>query len=267
VTARTCTKTGLRLIEAAGERGFRVAKDRYGALTVPQNTIVGPLPITSTTRSSPDRRGRFDTLGSTIYLAESNRCAYAEVLAGFRKNRATIAKAAESIGWTVDDYIKQVLLDAKTNGVDVPWAVSVDWQMDRSIYRIQMPAQGWWVQMDHPDTLAALERLAPTVSGMTEVLQVLTAGSISGENRAVTTLLAEVIRQQVLDDGSEALGISFASKTLFGRCWAYWDRRFDDGLPPGANDLRQLASENVGPDPDFVYVAAHYDLPLLSRHA
>jgi hypothetical protein len=163
--ARTCTKTGLRLIEAAGERGFRVAKDRYGALSVPQNTVVGPLPITSTTNPSPDRRGRFDTLGSTIYLADTSRCAYAEVLAGFRKSRAAISKAAESIGWTVDDYIKQVLADAKANGADVPWAVSVDWQMDRSIYRIQMPARGWWVQMDHPDTLAALERLAPTVSG------------------------------------------------------------------------------------------------------
>lgn len=266
MTERTCTKTGLRLIEATDQRGFRVAKDRYGALSVPQNTIVGPLPITSTTRASSDRRGRFDTLGSTIYIAESGRCAYAEVLGGFRKSRAAIAKAAESIGWTVDEYIKQVLKDAESNEIDVPWTVSVDWQMDRSIYRIQLPARGWWVKMDHPDTLAALERLAPTMAGMTEVLQVLTAGSISGESRPVTTLLAEVIRQQVLDDGSEALGISFASKTLFGHCWAYWDRRFDNGLPPGSNDLRQLSSENVGPDPDFAHVAKHYDLPLAGRH-
>lgn len=267
-TERTCTKTGLRLVAAAGENGFRVAKDRYGALSVLPNKIVGPLPITPTAaKASPDHRGRYDTLGSTVYLADSNRCAYAEVLVGFRKDRAAVAKVAESIGWSADHYIAQVLEDARINGVDVPWAVSVDWQMDRSIYEIQMPRSGWWVKMDHPDTLSALERLTPTVPGMTEVLQVLTAGSISGENRVVTTLLAEIIRQQVLDDGSESLGISFHSKTLFGRCWAYWDRRFDAGLPPGANDLHQLASLNVGPDLDFSYVADHYDLPLRGRHA
>lgn len=265
---RTCGKTGLRLVAAAGENGFRIAKDRYGALSVLPNTIVGPLPITSTAaKASPDRRGRYDTLGSTIYLADSRRCAYAEVLVGFRKDRAAVAKVAESIGWTVDAYIAKVLADARTNGIDVPWSVSVDWQMDRSIYEIQMPRSGSWVRMDHPDTLNALEKLAPTVPGMTEVLQVLTAGSINGENRAVTTLLAEIIRQQVLDDGSEPLGISFPSKTLFGRCWAYWDRRFDAGLPSGSNDLHQLSSQNVGPDPQFTDMATHYDLPLLGRHA
>ncbi|NSX36545.1 hypothetical protein HTS88_08990 [Pseudarthrobacter oxydans] len=267
ITERTCGKTGLRLAAATAEIGFRVAKDRYGALSVLSNAIVGPLPITSTAaKATPDRRGRYDTLGSTIYLADSRRCAYAEVLVGFRKDRAAVAKVAESIGWPVDAYIAQVLEDARTNGVDAPWSVSVDWQMDRSIYEIQMPHSGWWARMDHPDTLNALEKLAPTVPGMTEVLQVLTAGSTSSEDRAVTTILAEIIRQQVLDDGSEPLGISFPSKTLFGRCWAYWDRRFDAGLPSGSNDLHQLSSQNVGPDPEFTYVTDYYELPLLGRH-
>jgi hypothetical protein len=43
------------------------SKDRYGALSLLPNKIVGPLPITSTAaNASPDRRGRYDTLGSTI---------------------------------------------------------------------------------------------------------------------------------------------------------------------------------------------------------
>lgn len=75
---RTCTKTGLRLAEATGETGFRVVQDRHGALSVLPNKIVGSLPTTSTTMSSPDRRGRYDTLGSTVYVADSPRCAYAE---------------------------------------------------------------------------------------------------------------------------------------------------------------------------------------------
>lgn len=266
MTERTCGYTGLRLIKADSEEAFRVAKDRYGALSVRRNDIVGPLPM-APGLTSIDRRGRYDTVGSTIYLAARRRCAYAEVLTGFRQERASAAKAAESIGMTVDDYIAQVKAEAEENGIDVPWSITVDWQMGRSVYRVRLPRAGWWVKVDDLDTLSALQRLAPTVPGLTESLQVLTATSIYGEDRDLTTLLAQVIRMQVLDDGSEPLGISYASKTLFGRCWAYWDRRSDDGLGPGANDLHQLASENVGPDPDFAFVADHYSLPVLGARS
>jgi hypothetical protein len=253
--------TGLRLIPAAGEIAFRVAKDRYGALSVRKNSIVGPMPIGTSADSDP--RGRYDSIGSTIYLADSRQCAYAEVLLGFRQQRAAVAKAAESIGWTAEDYITSVRAQAQNNGVDVPWAISVDWQMDRSIYEIRLPRQGWWVQIDDPDTLRALETMAPTTAGMTERLQFLTSGSLTGEDRDLTTLLAHTIRGAALDDGSELLGISYPSKTLSGRCWAYWDRRADEGLSPGRNDLLQLTSENVGPDPEFNRVATLYDLPIL----
>lgn len=260
---RTCTDTGLRLVAAGGETAFRVAKDRHGALSVRPNSHVGPLPL-GTDPSVGDRRGRFDTVGSTVYLADARRCAYAEVLIGFRQKRAAIAKVAESIGWDVEEYIGHVIADARANGVGAPWAVSVDWQMERSIYQIRLPRNGWWVHIDHADTLAALESLAPAAPGLAARLQLLTAGDPTGEDRALTTLLAHVIREQTLDDGSQPLGIAYASKTLMGRCWAYWDRRTDLGLPPGGDDLHQLASENVGPDPEFASVAAHYGLPLLS---
>lgn len=263
IAERSCTITGLRLLQAKGETAFRVAKDRYGALTVRRNSIVGPLPV-GTDPNAGDHRGRFDTIGSTIYLADSRACAYAEVLAGFRKDRASIAKAAESIGWDVDEYIAQVLADAKTNGIDVPWGISVDWQMDRSIYEIRLPRNGWWVQIDHADTLAALEEYVPTVAGMTERVKLLTSGAIEGEDRDLTTLLAHTIRELTLDDGSEPLGISYQSKSLQGRCWAYWDRRADAGLPTGSNDLLQLTSENVGPDPEFTRMADFYKLPILA---
>ena len=262
VAARTCTLTGLRLVPAAGQSAFRVAKDRYGALSVLANTVVGPLPI-GTDPSTGDHRGRFDTLGSTIYLADTRRCAYAEVLIGFRKERARIASVAETIGWDVDEYISQIIADATSNGVAVPWAVSVDWQMERSMYEIRLPRTGWWAQIDHADSLAALEVLAPTVPGLGERLRLLTAGVLTGDEREVTTLLAHVVREQRLDDGSQPLGISYPSKTLMGRCWAYWDRRTDDGLPPSLNDLQQLTSGNVGPDPDFSFAADHYGLPIL----
>ena len=178
---RVCASTGLRLVPAAGEIAFRVAKDRYGALSARKNSIVGPMPIGTGAVSDP--RGRYDTIGSTIYLADSRQCAYAEVLLGFRQQRAAVARAAESIGWSVQDYITSVRAQAQENGVDVPWAISVDWQMDRSIYEIRLPRQGWWVQIDDPDTLTALEAMTPTTAGMTERLQFLTSGSLTGEDR------------------------------------------------------------------------------------
>lgn len=259
---RICKDTRLHLVAAHGQKAFRVAKDRYGALSVRPNEFVGPLPV-GTDPAKGDPRGRFDTRGSTIYLADSRECAYAEVLIGFRQERAKIAAVAESIGWDVEEYLAQVIADAHTNGVDVPWAISVDWQMDRSIYEIRLPRKGWWIQIDHAHTLAALEKLVPQTTGMTERLQLLTAGTLHSEDRNLTTLLAHVLRTQRLDDGSEPLGISYLSKTLNGRCWAYWDRRTDEGLSPGSNDLLQLTSENVGPDPKFLRVAKLHKLPIL----
>lgn len=258
---RRCASTGLILIQGASEIAFRVAKDRYGALSVRKNSIVGPVPLG--TSATGDSRGRYDSLGSTIYLADSRQCAYAEVLLEFRQKRASVAKAAESIGWTVEDYIASVRAQAKENGIDVPWAITVDWQMARSIYEVRLPSQGWWVQIDHADTLSALENLAPTTAGLTERLQLLTAGSLTGDDRDLTTLLAHVIRGTELDDGTAPLGISYPSKTLTGRCWAYWDRRVDESLSPNSNSLLQLTSENVGPDPEFHRVARKYDLPIL----
>lgn len=92
--------TGFQLVQAAGEISFRVAKDRYGALSVRKNSIVGPLLI-GTDPHAGDSRGRFDSLGSTIYLADSRQCAYSEVLGGFRQELASISKIAKTIGWTV----------------------------------------------------------------------------------------------------------------------------------------------------------------------
>lgn len=137
------------------------------------------------------------------------------------------------------------------------------WQLERSVYEIRLPRQGWWVQIDHSDTLHTLEVLASATAGAMGEVTMLTATEVTGSNRDLTTLLAHVIRQQTLDAGHEPLGIVYQSRTLAGTCWAYWDRRADEGLPPGRNDLLQLTSENVGPDRAFAGTAEHYRLPSL----
>ena len=91
----------------------------------------------------------------------------------------------------------------------------------------------------------------------------LTLADLEGEDRTLTTVLAEHIRNLLLDNGSEALGINFPSKTGYGRCWAFWDRRADLGLGRGANDPRQVTSDNVGTDPAFLKVAGEFGLPIL----
>lgn len=213
MTERTCTKTGLCLIEAGGQRAYRVAKDRYGVLSARRNEHVGPMPV-GFDSDTGESRGRYDTLGSTIYRADSRRCAYAEVLNSFRQERSKIAKAATSVGMDVDECIEAVTAEAETNGVRLPWTISVDWQMDRSIYEIRLPRQGWWVRIDHAETLRALEDLALRTPGATGGVAMLTATEVTGLDRDLTTLLAHVIRQQTLDDGSEPLGIVFHSRTL-----------------------------------------------------
>ncbi|HRO93952.1 hypothetical protein [Citricoccus sp.] len=217
MTERTCTKTGLHLVAAGGQTAFRVAKDRYGALSARPNDHVGPRPV-GFDPDVGDARGRYDTIGSTLYLAEARRCAYAEVLNGFRAERAQIARTAQFIGMTVDEYIEAVIAEAKANGVDVPWAISVDWQLERSIYEIRLPRQGWWVRIDHPDTLKALEELASVTAGAMGEVTMLTATEVTGPDRDLTTLLAHVIKRQMLGDGHEPLGIVYPSRTLTGIC-------------------------------------------------
>ncbi|MGP4968536.1 hypothetical protein [Glutamicibacter ardleyensis] len=261
--SRKCSVTQLELLAAEGETAFRVAKDRYGAISVKVNDVAGPYPV-GAFLSEGDQRGRYDTVGSTVYMADSRCCAYAEVLSGFRLNRSSLAKVAESIGRDADEYLQSIKDEALANGVDLPWSISVDWQMERSVYEIKLPRSGWWVKIDHANTLRALETLVPSLNGMSERIKFLTSGSITNEDRDMTTLIAHTLREVTLDDGSELLGINYPSKTLQGRCWAYWDRRVDLELPPGHNDLIQLISENVGPDRNFIETAEFYDLPILN---
>lgn len=251
---RRCGVTNLHLIPAGAETAFRVAKDRYGALSA---RPYAP----STDGPAAHLRGRYDTTGSTLYFADSRECAYGEVLTGFRKERGALAADAEAAGCELSEWVELVTAQAIANELDPPWAISCDWQMARSIYAVDLPEDGWWVRVDHSDTLNALVDQYPHRDLRTNPL--LTLADLEGEDRTLTMVLAEHIRNLLLDDGSEALGINFPSKTGYGRCWVFWDRRTDLGLGRGTNDPRQITSDNVGPDPAFLKVAGEFGLPIL----
>jgi hypothetical protein len=63
---------------------------------------------------------------------------------------------------------------------------------------------------------------------------------IFSHDREVTTLLAEWMRDQILDDGSEPLGRRFQSRVADGTCWAVWMRRDDAGLCSDRVERRKL---------------------------
>jgi hypothetical protein len=130
--------------------------------------------------------------------------------------------------------------------------------MARSLCRVAMPGAGWWVLIDCPDTLNALSVAMGGAVGQ------LTIGHVCGDDRVLTTELAQVIRDSVLDDGSQPLGIMFPSKTGYGRCWAWWSRRVDDNLNPTGNDPKLIESMNVAV-PDLDELADEWDLRMIAN--
>jgi hypothetical protein len=151
----------------------------------------------------------------------------------------SLTKDAIASGMGVGDFRRELTRDFHARSLPGPGEVPVDWQLATSLHRVQLPANGWWVLIDCPPTLNVLSEL------MGGSVDQLTLGHVCGDNRALTTQLAQVIRDSILDDGSLPLGIVFPSKTAYGRCWSWWNRRADDNLNPSSNDPKLIDSSNV----------------------
>lgn len=253
-----CDRTGFRLVPASHfEFAWRVAKDEHvnsgGINTVRANPHVGPLPP-----ASEHPRGRFDAIGRTVYFGSTAQTALAEVLQPFHQRRVALEADAQAIGMTVDRYIASVLADADRNGVERPWTVGFDWQFARSIHKVRMPTKGYWVAVEHHDTLNQLSLdLATWVRAYD--LPAIDLGAVTGPDRALTTLIADHIRSSTLMDGSPPLGIVFPSKLGYGDALAWWNRRLDDGLMPGTDDPSSIEDDNVGV-PAFYEVLKQFGL-------
>jgi hypothetical protein len=124
------------------------------------------------------------------------------------------------------------------------------------LYPVRVPeAAGWWI--DAQQTLDALSLsvgsgLAP-LAGRHDVDK----GVLFSPDREVTTRLAEWMREQILDDGSEPLGIRFQSRVADGTCWAMWMRRADAGL--GCDPVEAEPGVEIAPgDPVMKQVTQAY---------
>jgi|GEM_PF-1382527 len=267
----TCAVTGLHLIRASGEVGARVARTSLGALHVWPRKLGGggwievdELGRESTVPWDQDPGwSRWDTPGRTLYVAQNARGAYAEVLQQFRRPPSVepLAAAADAMGMPLKDYLAAIDEDWKVLCTMRRGHVPAAWRHDRALYELRMPASGWWIDVEHGDSLSALTKLAAsTVPG---VVPQITRAHLLGESRGLTVRLATLLRGAVLFDGSPPLGVVWESKLGYGRNWAFWMRRADDGLDPGSDDPRPIVeagapiTEN---DPHLKHVAESFGL-------
>jgi len=113
--ARVCSRTGLVLVPAAGEREFRVASSAYGALNPP---VRGPAGSDVLSWSRHDTYG-----GRTVYTASTRGCAFDEVLARFRRRLGTtdsLVKDTAAVGLSVAEFLAAIEEDWATLGVLYP---------------------------------------------------------------------------------------------------------------------------------------------------
>lgn len=234
MSGRKCTKTGLWILDDF-RTGCRIATTNRGPLDPPER-LAG---------DDPAGWSRYDTPGSTVYISADEEIAFAEVLSSYALTlgaKHPLQKDADFMEMSLDVYLRSVI--AEWGNHVGPGFLAKHWRDRRSIYELTLGGTGWWVDVEHPDSIAALSAgIGGQLHGGLGLTQ-LTLGVLHGENRAATTMVAAWIRKQVLDDGSLPLGIRFKSKHGGGDCWAYWLRRRDDGL-----EGEEMTSDDGAPIP------------------
>lgn len=233
MSGRRCSNTGLWILDDF-ETGRRVATTNRGPLDPPERL----------NGDDPAGWSRYDTTGSTVYISDTDEIAFAEVLAGYALklgSKHPMQKDADFMGMPLEEFVK---------GVDDDWGNQVKmgclprhWRDRRNVYQLTLSAPGWWVDVEHPDSIAAISAGIGENLNAAFGIEQLTLGILHGENRGATTMIATWIREQVLTGGRLPLGVRFASKHGGGSCWAYWLRRRDDGLD--GDDMTSDAGEEV----------------------
>jgi hypothetical protein len=231
--ARVCERTGLRLVPANRQRVWRVAKSSWGPLNPPQR-----LP-------DSERRdwNRYDAIDHrTVYAGKPEVAAYAESLAfarvGFTREEHDSAPATRTLlSELFDDEEDTPLIDA----IDQEWRdlnhmaphkLVAGWRADRRLYKLTLPDRGWFIDIESAETISAIvaalgPRLATSFGAGS-----LTTADLRGENRELTTTIADWLWGLVLDDGSLPHGVYYGSKhDSAWKCWAIWLRATDDGNP------------------------------------
>lgn len=197
-------------------------------------------PERSTSTSPRTQWGRFDVPGQTFYTAESAECAFGEVLAPFRRSidgRDPLAADAEASGIPLEDFLEDVAGEWEERGFMGMGAIPKSWREDRQLHTIETRIGGWLVEIEHPDSMGAIERACGAALAEAGV-DTLTVGILRGDDRDVTTLVAEHLAGlagRTLVAGEAPIGVHFGSKHGYGWCQGYWLGNFpDESLERGA---------------------------------
>ena len=138
------------------------------------------------------------------------------------------------------------------------------WREARSLYTLTLPSTGWFIDICHHDTIAALNRATGPLGGPFLLSERVTLNHLTSEDRAWTCEVATRLREVRLDDGSHALGIRYLSKHgTPGLCWAIWLRKSDTGHPVTDEAVQVTASRGIGPaehDPALHQATTIFDL-------
>ncbi len=230
-------------------------------------TSYGPLdPLMRQDGEDRESWSRYDTIGRTLYAADSRLTAYMELLAPFRtevgQKRRALKPVADFMGMHLDKLWDQVVAEWDEAGnMKATWLPRA-FREGRALYDLRFP-DGWWVDVESTETISALNGLFPdgfpTASGSR--IEHLTLSNLTSDDRVLTTAIASALRDVIeLDDGSLPLGIKFTSKHghpsgRSGGCWAYWMRAKDSGLTELAEVLGETAVEES--DDDLRAAMAH----------
>lgn len=241
--AWTCEKTGLHLISDPGIYSYHVGKTEYP-------------PVSAVTREegaeSRDGWNRYDVPGQTFYVAETRESAYAEVLQPFKRANGLadpLAKDAAAMDMTIEEFIEEVAREWSERDFMGLGAIPAVWRYDRGMIPVVLPDTGWLVDIEHPDSISAIERLIGNELSWLRVDH-LTTGTLRGDDRTVTTAIAIHLHTVVLSSGETPIGIHFGSKHGAAWCKAIW---LDH---PAVGDMLTLSPEPIMVTDDALKTAA-----------
>ncbi|MBG6218966.1 hypothetical protein IWX75_003454 [Arthrobacter sp. CAN_A6] len=193
---RRCAVTGLFILDGPVTM-YRVAQSR------PTRGPLNPLPRPDDPAIDRSTWNRFDTPGLTIYGADTRATAFTESIAykaPSANDYAGLREIAQDQGIPFSELLEELRMDGKI--VD---GLEHDWRLERSIYTLNFPSLPW-VDLAHPDTVVAIK-----ASGIAKSDR-MSLADLTGDNRQLTTVIAQWIRSQQLDDENYPAGIRYPSK-------------------------------------------------------
>ena len=272
--ARTCKSTGLRLLQTAPLTGYHVAKTSFGAISAPPRVSAASYAMASNLLSEVTSSGllpandpaawnRWDIFGETLYYGDSRRAAFGETLQAFQRPIGAVDPFVKTLTFfddieTVDDLMVQIAGDWPEHSFIRSGSLPRSWREARNLFTLNGATGGWWIVVEHADSIASIEKNLGTHLADLGVGPNLTRAHLLSPDRLVTITIAEWLSRQVLDDGTLPLGVSYGSARGQGTNYADWmrgDAVADGPAERGSEPIR----EN---DPDLLAAAKNYGLQV-----